>query len=410
MKKLVVQIIFLVLIFKLQSQSIESIRLPNGMIDDQKYVEYTMENNYPGYKDYVNARYANIARQINDIENHQTGNRSTLEIKVVVHIVWKDSTENIPLSIIQDQIDIINEDFQRRHSDTGSLRSIFHPIVGNPNISFQLAHVERVQTSATFSRSSTPRGNNNIKYSSFGGSDAWAVTNYLNVWVGNLSNGDTFGYATYPWYGVSNIEQGVVIHYKAFGPTGLFGGYALQGRTLIHEIGHYLGLRHPWGGCSDGDSLADTPNTLAANFFCDTSMNFCIDSVDDMPDMVENYMDYSEDACMVAFTADQAALMRTVLQTDRSSLLTTVNINKNHNEFEINLFPNPSNGIINYDININELDNLDISVLDLSGKIIYKKNNTSKIGSIDLININKGIYVFNAFSNDFIVSKRIAVQ
>ena len=93
------------------------------------------------------------------------------------------------------------------------------------------------------------------------------------------------------------------------------------GMACVHEVGHYLGLRHIWGdpitgsGCEVDDGISDTPNQNAASqFTCNFDLNSCTDNPLDYPDMVENYMDYSSDDCMNMFTLNQSSIMRAVLE------------------------------------------------------------------------------------------------
>ena len=83
---------------------------------------------------------------------------------------------------------------------------------------------------------------------------------------------------------------------------------------MTHELGHWLGLRHIWGDgdCTADDYCNDTPLADASHSGCPTD-NSCTDSPIDYNDMVQNYMDYSYDACMNLFTEDQKTRMRTVL-------------------------------------------------------------------------------------------------
>ena len=86
-----------------------------------------------------------------------------------------------------------------------------------------------------------------------------------------------------------------------------------MGRTLTHEIGHYLGLFHTFqGGCgsaacyTSGDLICDTNAESGPNFSCAGSPPSSCCSVDP----IDNYMDYSDDLCMEKFTAEQVNRMR----------------------------------------------------------------------------------------------------
>jgi hypothetical protein len=114
----------------------------------------------------------------------------------------------------------------------------------------------------------------------------------------------------------------VVLHYKIVGENNTLARFNNRGgKTAIHEVGHYLGLRHVWGdpqgfqdGCSPSidDGIEDTPlcrtnHSGRCNFFSNTCG---VGEPGDLPDMVENYMDYSTDDCQIMFTRQQVQMMR----------------------------------------------------------------------------------------------------
>jgi hypothetical protein len=152
----------------------------------------------------------------------------------------------------------------------------------------------------------------------------WDPTRYLNIWVSDLSAG-LLGYAQFPSNsGLSGLNtngggantDGVVVASFTVGSVlnpGPGGPYNL-GRTLTHEVGHWIGLRHIWGdsgSCSNDDYCADTPDATTSNGGCPTVDSCPSDGLG--ADMVENYMDYSNDACMDTFTADQTTRIQAVL-------------------------------------------------------------------------------------------------
>ncbi|RMF02493.1 MAG: T9SS C-terminal target domain-containing protein [Bacteroidetes bacterium] len=89
---------------------------------------------------------------------------------------------------------------------------------------------------------------------------------------------------------------------------------------MTHEVGHYLNLRHIWGdgGCNVDDFVSDTPTSDAPNYGCDIGHISC-----NTTDMPQNYMDYSDDACMNLFTQGQRTRMRALFDAGgaRESLL-----------------------------------------------------------------------------------------
>jgi len=93
-----------------------------------------------------------------------------------------------------------------------------------------------------------------------------------------------------------------------------------MGRTTTHEVGHWLGLIHTWGdgNCSVDDFCDDTPAAAAPVFGCPVNIDGCEER-----NMVENYMQYTDDACMSIFTSCQKQRMLTVLSNSprRASLL-----------------------------------------------------------------------------------------
>ncbi|MFN9955391.1 MAG: M43 family zinc metalloprotease, partial [bacterium] len=118
------------------------------------------------------------------------------------------------------------------------------------------------------------------------------------------------GYASFPGEGLA-VEQGVVIDYRSL-PGGAYTQYN-QGKTLVHEAGHYFNLYHIWGDdngrCTGTDFVDDTPNQGDATEGCFTGIRTDNCTAGGTGIMYQNYMDYSFDNCMLLFTTGQASRM-----------------------------------------------------------------------------------------------------
>tara|TARA_B100000530_G_C15909041_1_gene468567 strand:+ start:39 stop:1265 length:1227 start_codon:yes stop_codon:yes gene_type:complete len=322
---------------------------------------------------------------------HHANNRlsksiETYYIPVVFHVVYNSEEQNIADSVLISQIEVLNEDYRRLNNNANETREEFLEFAGDANIEFFLANVDPNGNSTNgiihqytdrqeflmfediFSNEITL---DEVKKSESGGSDAWNTNQYLNIWVCNIGSldilglelGQVFGYAyppvnidealidladtqTVPDWPVDMLTddetlQGVVLHYTAVGrnnPVANNDGMTEnnEGRAAVHEVGHYLGLRHIWGdaiaflgddGCSVDDGISDTPNANdQAGYVCDFNKNTCTGDTfgstgEDLPDMVENYMDYSPDACLNMFTNGQINIMRNILEIARPELI-----------------------------------------------------------------------------------------
>jgi hypothetical protein len=306
------------------------------------------ESVFPGYKSGVDDVY----RKAKEMTVLAGRNTDVLKVKVVVHIVHKDIIENLEDSIIQNQMEVLNKAFRLQNENREDIRDIFKDLQTDAQIEFELQDVIRVKTNANFALTLTGLPDA-VKQKSRGGSDAISPEKVLNIWVCKIQpipfiGGQILGYA-YPPAGLANWPDGasapspaldgVVIDFRVFGSNNpnilTVNGqtHAARGRTTVHEVGHYLGLRHIWGdgggifggsSCGEDDGISDTPNQGAQSpSGCNKMANTCTDPDNDLPDMVENYMDYSAEACQNTFTKEQVQVMRSVLMNQRSALVTS---------------------------------------------------------------------------------------
>jgi len=250
-------------------------------------------------------------------------------IPVVVHVYHKGEAigtgTNISDAIINSQITVLNQDFRRM---TGTPGHNTNAVGADTEIQFCLAKKDpngNVTTGITrtqgISGSYTDTAFNIVKPNT-----QWDPTKYLNIWVADLG-AQLLGYAQFPhangvisgmsggYAGGNANTDGVVMGPNFFGSSDIttVNGSAPydKGRTTTHEVGHWLGLKHITGDSNCGDdNCADTP-TQGAQTGQGTACNPTTSC--SSTDMIENYMDYSNDTCMNIFTADQTARMRAIL-------------------------------------------------------------------------------------------------
>jgi len=311
-----------------------------------EYVTYLNQQD-PGIQNAIEETFFDAKRYSNLKFKKQKDTIYT--IKVVFHVLYNNSVQNLNKNYILSQLQELNECFRRQNADTTETRDIFLPVAADAGIEFELAKLDPdgnpttgiirkptdLPTFGQFPINLTSA--DRVKETTYG-SPIWDPDRYLNIWICDLSVSGfdaLLGYA-YPPTNAKNwnansyatkSKQGVVVHYKVVGkenPLLLSTG----SKTLVHEVGHYLGLRHIWGdgsrtqGCNVDDFMDDTPNSRAASNGCNLGQNTCLNNPGDLPDMIENYMDYSEWYCQNMFTEQQVGQMRSNLTLFRSGIAT----------------------------------------------------------------------------------------
>ncbi len=365
---------------------------------------------------------ANPANFANALANKN----SIIQIPVVVHVVYKNATQNIADSLIHSQIKVLNECFRKTNPNYVNTRPIFDSLGADIEIEFCLASKDPqgnpttgiIRKQAPSNASFDPILNmDKVKKPAFGGDTAWSNASYLNIWTADMSIfGQAFvlGYATFP--GSNPALDGVVIQWDYFGK---YAKPNFLGKTTVHEIGHWLGMRHIWADddngqnpqsvyCDSTDFVNDTPNQgPKSNSNCNLSSNTC--SVESAfwgnlnpPDMVENYMDYSKDACMTMFTKGQKARMYSFLNTDPNriaiktstagcNMITTDLNNKDFLSSQVKLMPQPASNMVKISLSA-ALNTANLRVYDNGGRLLLSAKNISKDYELRLENFANGIY------------------
>jgi hypothetical protein len=187
-----------------------------------------------------------------------------------------------------------------------------------------------------------------------------------------------------------------------------------MGKTAVHEIGHWLNLKHLWGDdyCGD-DGVSDTPKQGGYNAGCPSGIQLSCGS-DPNGDMYMNYMDFTSDACMNLFTEGQKNRMRALFASGgtRSSLLYSTGLQRPLIEqaplpddsptwLHVQVFPNPAVNELTVDLAYDaRWIGKSLTVLNLQGQVMMQVVISSKIQKIDISKLQAGMYVITAKKED----------
>lgn len=391
-----------------------------------KHLEY-MKQQDPGLEQSL-SKYNQTLNEWIAKNPARNGERAMRTIPIVFHIIYNKNEENLSDAQILSQLKAMNEDFSRTNADTVQTPAGFKNVAGNPKIQFCLAKRDPSGKSTTgiVRIKTTETGfdmDDNVKFKSKGGDDAWDVTQYYNIWICNFNDQQLLGYGEFPT-GTASNTFGYVGTYLFTGTTSNVDPPFNKGRTTTHEVGHTFNLMHIWGddsgACTGSDECNDTPNQADASGGKPTFplTDNCTNSSPGV--MFMNYMDYSDDDAMNMFTKDQVARMDAVLSNAPYDKLTSSNactpvttIEEQSNNYELSIYPNPTDGNFTISFTANEKSNYVLELRNALGQSVYQeelnnfKGNYSKPFIFE--NVGKGVYMFSVRNQHELAIKRLIV-
>lgn len=280
--------------------------------------------------------------KLKQIENMSsvTANKTaavTVTIPIVFHVLHLNGSENISDAQIQSAVDVLNIDFRKLNSDTGSIVVQFKNLAADVNVQFKLASLDpdgKCTNGITRHYDAKTNWDSDMDYYTY----TWPREKYLNIYVvKSIAGGGAAAYTFLP--GTAPPVMDAIVSLDDY--VGKIGTSSTgRSRTLTHEVGHWLGLPHIWGStnnpgvsCGD-DGVGDTPITKGHSW-CNLANP--IDCTPSVVENLQNYMEYS--GCPRMFTVGQSNKMNLVLTTlsERINLVSASNmtatgiVNPNYN-------------------------------------------------------------------------------
>jgi hypothetical protein len=351
-----------------------------------------------------------LARQLEESRITALG---VIRIPVVVHNLYHYPNEKVTGEQVHAQLRVLNDCFRRRNADTVNTPAVFRPFAADTEIEFVLATSDphRRATSGIIRRY-TPviawGADDQMKFSATMGDDAWDTGSYLNIWVCNL---DRFaGYSSFP--GGPAEKDGIVLDIEAFAGSPM-------SKTIVHETGHWLGLKHIWGDTLCGDDLVDdTPRQASYTPGCPKTVRITCGNGPN-GDMYMNYMDFTSDECTNLFTLGQKNRMRGWFAPGgpRAALLVSKGLQPplfqdapleepDPKWLHARLYPNPATTVINLDLSYDvRWIGAMIHLTNVLGQPVMRMQVTAKQFQFNISSLKPGVYFLAAQKADGEVMK-----
>lgn len=351
-------------------------------------------------------------------------------IRTVIHVLGTNNQEKFPDELIEDLLVRINEFLTTKNIDSSLVNEDHHSLIINSRIQFSLAQIDPngnqtngiSRTDNEVESYAKPNFQDSIsfepvKQDSLGGKSAWDVSKYFNIWIApmgdtteNFNNGNPkneyYPLGTSELLGIS--VPGVVIDDDNL----IEGSLGLEYVNILsHEIGHALGLFHPWGwppnSCEIDDYVIDTPLSTDPGGSCLETHN------------VSNIMGYR---CMQMFTPTQVKFMKNnvinfspgiILDDEFCDFSSTSNDPNWEEGIFSKIYPNPNNGIFTVDYSQDEFSDLTIDFYDAIGGLLeshFIKNAKSFKKEFNLNKMDSGVVLMVIRFENYVHVKRLIIQ
>lgn len=331
--------------------------------------------------------------------------REALQCRLVFHVFYSTPEEKLSSLQIYSQMEVLNRYFHETvNSEDFNIPEPFRSLKANPNIQFCLADttpageqtigIEWIAINDLSIACKSEFGKRNLMHKNLGGVDVWDPKTYINIFVINRNQCPVLGEAIYPWDATLD-EDGIFIDYRSVGAIGsAYGNKPFhQGKTLVHEMGHYFGLLHLSGDkseCTGDDGVSDTPVQDLEYYGCPKFPQIrCGQSSQYM-----NFMSLVDDACMHMFTKGQVNRMNEQIQLYRPEI------------GNMNCAVGSQSGLEQIFIRQDQMDwqlltknhklfNSNLELYDMNGRLRWKQQVKAALSislSAEILGVNPGVY------------------